>query len=130
MNIRGIGAASNTAIEPSVATFVDGVYLPRGGAAVASFLDIAGAEVLRGPQGTLFGRNASAGALSLFTAQPQPEAGARVAQEAASGGHYRTDATINLPVGGGAALRLAGAAQEFGGYWHNRLDGRRYGGKD
>jgi iron complex outermembrane receptor protein len=130
LNIRGIGAASNTAIEPSVAMFVDGIYLPRGGAAVATFLDIAGAEVLRGPQGTLFGRNASAGALSLFTAQPQPEAGARVGQEAGSGGRFRTDAAINLPLGGDAALRLAGAAQEFGGYWHNRLDGRRYGGKD
>src|SRR5690606_6555010 len=71
LRIRGIGAAGNTAIEPSVATFLDGVYIPRPGSIIGTFLDVEGVEVLRGPQGTLFGRNASAGALSLRSASPK-----------------------------------------------------------
>ena len=69
--IRGIGAASNTTVEPSVAVFLDGAYVPRVGAVISSMLDMESVEVLRGPQGTLFGRNASVGAVSFHTARPK-----------------------------------------------------------
>ena len=69
--IRGIGAASNTTVEPSVAVFLDGAYVPRVGAVISSMLDMESVEVLRGPQGTLFGRNASVGAVSFHTARPE-----------------------------------------------------------
>lgn len=130
LNVRGIGAAGNTAIEPSVAVFVDGVYVPRAGAIIGNFLDMEGVEVLRGPQGTLFGRNASVGALSLRTADPEFDFSGRVTGEYGTGDRYKVDGYINVPLGDSIAFRLAGMSQWFGGYWTNTLDGKQYGGTD
>ena len=131
VNIRGIGAIGNTTIEPSVAIFVDGAYVPRAGAVVSSLLDIESVEVLRGPQGTLFGRNASVGALSLHSAQPKFNAtSGEVTGEVGTGERYKLTGILNLPVSDHAAFRFAGSQQWFGGYWHNKLDGKRYGGTD
>ena len=68
--IRGIGSVGNSAIETSVGVFVDGVYYPRPGSVIGNLLDIEAAEVLRGPQGTLFGRNTAAGAWNITTRNP------------------------------------------------------------
>ncbi|HEY4070245.1 MAG TPA: TonB-dependent receptor [Sphingomicrobium sp.] len=131
VNIRGIGAIGNTTIEPSVAIFVDGAYVPRAGAVVSSLLDIESVEVLRGPQGTLFGRNASVGALSLHSAPPRlHDLSARATGEIGTGDRYKIDGYVNVPVGESAAFRFAGMHQWFGGYWHNKLDGKQYGGTD
>ncbi len=130
LNIRGVGAFSNNAVEPSVASFVDGVYVPRPGALVANFLDISGVEVLRGPQGTLFGRNASVGALSLRTAAPEFETSGRVSAEYGTGDRYRVDGYVNVPLNDKVAVRVAGLSQWFDGYFVNRLDGQRFGGTD
>ena len=73
IQIRGVGTSGNSAIEPSVASFVDGVYIPRIGSLLAGLNDISSVEVLRGPQGTLFGRNASMGAVVLHTTDPKDE---------------------------------------------------------
>ena len=130
LRVRGIGAAGNTAIEPSVATFLDGVYIPRSGSVIASFLDIEGVELLRGPQGTLFGRNASAGALSLRSGTPRNEFSGMVRGEVGNGDRYRVDGFINAPLGENVAIRAAGLYQDFGGYWTNRLDGEQLGGSE
>jgi iron complex outermembrane receptor protein len=130
LNVRGVGSASNTTIEPSVAVFVDGIYVPRPGAIVGSMLDMEGVEVLRGPQGTLFGRNASAGALSLHTATPKRDFSAAVTGEIGTGDRYKLDGYVNVPLSDTQAIRVAGRAQWFGGYWHNNLDGKQYGGAD
>ena len=130
LNVRGIGAFANNAVEPSVAAFVDGVYVPRPGTLVGNLLDIAGVEVLRGPQGTLFGRNASVGALSLRTAAPEQDFSARITGEYGTGNRHKLDGYINLPVAENAAFRLAALGQRFDGYYVNRLDGQRFGGTD
>jgi iron complex outermembrane receptor protein len=129
--IRGIGAASNTTVEPSVAVFLDGAYVPRVGAVISSMLDVDSVEVLRGPQGTLFGRNASVGAVSFHTAQPKyGETSGEVTGEIGNGNRYRTFGYVNVPVGDKAAFRFAGSQQWFKGYWHNELDGKQVGGTD
>jgi outer membrane receptor protein involved in Fe transport len=70
--IRGFGnGANNAGIEPSVGVFVDGVYRSRAAAQIGDLPDVARVEVLRGPQSTLFGKNASAGVISIVTREPQ-----------------------------------------------------------
>ncbi len=69
--IRGFGnGANNAGIEPSVGVFVDGVYRSRTAAQIGDLPDVQRVEVLRGPQSTLFGKNASAGVISLITREP------------------------------------------------------------
>lgn len=128
--IRGIGAPGNTATEPSVAAFVDGVYVPRPGSILGNFLDIDGVEVLRGPQGTLFGRNASVGAISFRTAQPANEFSGQISAEAGTGERYKLNGHVNFPISENVAVRVAGLGSWFDGYWHNKLDGKTYGGAD
>ena len=130
LNIRGVGAPGNAAIEPSVAAFLDGVYVPRAGSIISSFLDIESAEVLRGPQGTLFGRNASVGALSLRSATPKKEFSARLTGEVGSFDRYKLDGYVNVPLTDNVAVRVAGQGNWLGGYWKNRFDGKTYGEQD
>ncbi len=130
IGIRGVGSLANTLIEPSVAVFVDGVYVPRSGSILGAFLDIDGVEVLRGPQGTLFGRNASVGALSIRSALPKSEFSGEVSAEAGSFDRYKLSGHLNVPLGENVSARFAAMGQWYDGPWKNRLDGRTYGGSD
>lgn len=77
--LRGIGSGSVALYsEPPVGLYIDGVYTPRPTSAAFDLPDLAGAEVLRGPQGTLFGRNTTGGAILIRTTPPQAEAGGQV----------------------------------------------------
>ncbi len=72
--IRGIGTSQNDpALEPSVGMFVDGVYMGRTGLGMSDLVDLERIEVLQGPQGTLYGKNTNAGAISLITKSPNLE---------------------------------------------------------
>ncbi|HEY2753328.1 TonB-dependent receptor [Phenylobacterium sp.] len=128
VRIRGFGASSNAAIDPSVAPYIDGVYIPRPGAILSSFLDVEGVEVLRGPQGTLFGRNATVGAVSLHTYAPSTSGfSARVAAQAANYGSYQGEGMVNMPVTQDFAVRVAALANTTDGFIKNQLDGHTYG---
>src|SRR5204863_239034 len=114
LNIRGIGAAGNTKIEPSVAVFVDGIYVPRAGAIIGALMDMQSVEVLRDPQGTLFGRNASVGALSLHTATPVNHFTAELSDR-----QWGVSSTLSLDLHG-STVRLINSYRD----WDNdQLDG-------
>ena len=131
LNIRGIGAAGNTAVDPSIGTFVDGVYVPRPGSLFAAFNDLAGIEVLRGPQGTLFGRNSTVGGLLFRTASPSLDAlEGNVAAEFGSYGRQRYSGMINVPANDRLAFRAAAVEDSIDGWAKNRYDGETYGQRD
>ncbi|MDV3457181.1 TonB-dependent receptor [Sphingomonas sp. HF-S4] len=115
--IRGITTAGdNPGFEPAVGVFIDGVYRARAGVAVAELPELERIEVLRGPQGTLFGRNTSAGALSIVTAQPKFEFGGF--GEFTYGNYNAIEARGGLtgPVSEQLALRLDGGYRKRDGY--------------
>ena len=98
---------------------------------ISSMLDMESVEVLRGPQGTLFGRNASVGAVSFHTARPKyGDFSGEVTGEIGNGNRYKASGYVNVPVGDNAAFRFAGSQQWFKGYWHNDLDDKQVGGTD
>src|SRR4051812_39008859 len=107
-SIRGIGTAVFTlSAESSVGVVIDGV--PQGATASGLMLDLARVEVLRGPQGTLFGKNASAGVLNMATQAPLiGDAGGSVALEFKGGHGAAVRATGNLPLNDISALRISG----------------------
>jgi iron complex outermembrane receptor protein len=124
IEIRGIGTSGNTAIEPSVALFLDGAYVPRSAALVSGLNDIRSVEVLRGPQGTLFGRNASMGAMLVHTAEPDNEFGAKVSALVGSYDRRKGEAMINVPLSDTFAVRAAIFGDKRDGFAHNAYDGQ------
>lgn len=99
---------NQTARDTPVGVYVDGVYLGRSQGLNAGLFDVERIEVLRGPQGTLFGRNTEGGALSIVTAQPTGEFGGRVTAGVGNYGSYETQAHINLPEFANIAIKLDG----------------------
>nr|MBP6441639.1 TonB-dependent receptor plug domain-containing protein [Sphingorhabdus sp.] len=97
--LRGVGTISfSIAAEPSVSTVVDGVVLSRSGQAFADLVEIERLEVLRGPQGTLFGKNASAGLVNVVSKGGTDTLEGEVTVEGFEGGEYRGRATVSGPV--------------------------------
>ena len=121
--IRGVGSVGNNAIEPSVAVFVDGVYIPRPSAVVGNLQDIETVEVLRGPQGTLFGRNASMGALNIRTKLPTDEFEGEIRGKVGNYDLFSGGATLSGPVSDKVSARLAFDYSDRGGYGDNDLNG-------
>lgn len=115
VRIRGVGSGSSTAIEPSVAIFLDGVYVPRAGAIIGNLVDLAGIEVLRGPQGTLFGRNASVGAISIKTADPTFDRAGSASLIVGNYGRIRSEGVLNVPLSDSFSVRVAGSAERYDG---------------
>jgi iron complex outermembrane receptor protein len=123
-SIRGVGTAVFTvSAESSVGVVVDGV--PQGATASGLMLDLARVEVLRGPQGTLFGKNASAGVLNMVTQEPIiGDAGGSVSFELKGQHGDAVRATGNVPLNDISALRISGIAERNKGVLHNVLTGK------
>lgn len=130
--IRGQAQNSpNSLSDTSVGIYIDGVYVARPIVGNLGFLDLASAEVLRGPQGTLFGRNTTGGALNLATNQPR--LGAVEGSVKLGIGNYDqrvVEGIINLPLTDEAAIRFAGRYHEHDGYFPNAIIGYPQGSVD
>ena len=126
INIRGIGTfAFTTGVDPSVAVIVDDVALVQQAQAFSNLADIERIEVLRGPQGTLFGKNASAGAVNIVTKGPTRELAGDVSISYASDGEIRLTGGVSGPLGDSAGFRLSGFYGNQDGYIRNLTTGQR-----
>lgn len=116
-SIRGISGGGGATSERGVGLYIDGVYVPRTSGSVLRVLDIDRIEVLRGPQGTLFGRNSTGGAIRIFTQQPElGRTSGYVRVTAGNIGRRDIVGAVNVPVGDIAALRVQGAYLNQGGF--------------
>ena len=129
--IRGIGQSDFLlTTDPGVGVYIDGVFFPRATGGLLDLLDVARVEVLRGPQGTLFGRNTIGGAISVVTARPMGEFGGHV--EASIGQYARRElkASVDVPMSDAVQTRISMAYKKADGFVDRILVGDKLGGVD
>ena len=118
--IRGIGTVGdNPGLESSVAVFIDGVYRSRSGIGLNELGEIERVEVLRGPQGTLGGRNSSAGLISIFSKKPEFDFGGNVEATYGNYNYYRLSGSITGPLSTTLAARLDGVYVKRDGFYRD-----------
>jgi iron complex outermembrane receptor protein len=126
--IRGISSNTrNAGVESGLAVYVDGVYTGRPETFDVGLQDARTVEVLRGPQGTLFGKNAIAGALSVTTEDPQPGYAGRAMVQVGSENELRALLVANAPLGGDGGARVTLYRDRRDGYVRNLFDGGKIG---
>jgi len=129
--IRGIGGGfSNTAMVFGVGMYVDGHYLSGSLNAFMSTVDIERVEVLRGPQGTMFGKNTTGGAISIVSAKPGPDFDSYVTMRAGGFGQTDLRAMVNAPVTDNLFLRGNYSSEQNDGWYFNRFTNQSTGGTD
>lgn len=138
IGMRGIvpDDANQPAREQGVGVYVDGVYLGRQHGLNAGFLDVERIEVLKGPQGTLFGRNTEGGAVNMVLRAPSGEFGGRVTAGLGNYGRYNGTLRLDLPEVAGFSIKLDASLQHQNATTQNPLAGQkgwnyfhRYGGR-
>ncbi|KQM20803.1 TonB-dependent receptor [Novosphingobium sp. Leaf2] len=131
VNIRGVGTGLDSAAgDPGVNTNIDGVYYRQASTIASGLYDLDRIEVLKGPQGTLYGRNATGGAVNVLTADPTFDFGYRAAITVGNYSLLRTDAAINVPLSSTLAVRAAFGSESRDGYYDTgQDDADRKGGR-
>ncbi|WP_375248938.1 TonB-dependent receptor [Sphingomonas sp.] len=126
IGIRGIVPfdQNQTARDSGVGVYIDGVYLGRSQGLNAALFDVERLEVLRGPQGTLFGRNTEGGALSIVTKGPSGEFGGRVTGGVGNYGSYNSEIHLDLPAVANVAVKVDGVVQHQDPTTRNPLSGQ------
>jgi iron complex outermembrane receptor protein len=126
IRIRGIGSVgTNVGIDPSVGMFIDGVYQGRAGMSVGDLVDIERIEVLRGPQGTLYGKNTAAGAISIITKAPSYEFESEVELTYNTDERAEVHGMVNIPLGDSPhAVRLTGFGVDGDHLYDNTATGK------
>jgi len=138
VGIRGIvpGDANQPAREPGVGVYIDGIYLARQHGLNANLFEVERIEVLKGPQGTLFGRNTEGGAVNLVSKAPTGEFGGKLNAGVGNFGSYSAGLHLNLPEVAGFSIKLDGVISHQDPTVKNPLEGQagwnqyhRYGGR-
>jgi iron complex outermembrane receptor protein len=129
--IRGIGQADPLwGVDPGVGLYLDDVYIARPQGALLDVFDVARVEILRGPQGTLYGKNTIGGAIKYVGAEQLPEFKARVEGSVGNYGRRNAKGMLNVPLGETASLRVAGALLQRDGYGDNLNTGAEVSDQD
>ena len=124
--LRGIGTfAFSIGVEPSVAVIIDDMPVVQQAQAFDNMADLQRIEVLKGPQGTLFGKNSSAGVVNIVTKDPGSDFEGNVSVTAATDGDWRTEAMLSAPIGEGAGIRLTGFYHDYPGNIRNLATGKK-----
>ncbi|MDB5397969.1 MAG: Catecholate siderophore receptor Fiu [Rhodospirillales bacterium] len=124
ISIRGVtGGNLNAEVDSPIAMYIDGVYLARSGGASFDLADLERVEVLRGPQGTLFGRNSEAGAIHFISKAPTGEFGGHLETTFGNYNLRRVKATVDLPEFDNISLRISALHTERDGYIKNTTPG-------
>ena len=129
--LRGVGNYNgNSLSEAAVAFNYDGVFIGRPSSTTGFFYDLERVEVLKGPQGTLYGRNATGGAINVIPRRPDLNFSAEASAEYGNYDAVRLDAAINVPLAANAALRASGIVVRHDGYMDDGTDDQKdYGGR-
>jgi len=133
LNIRGLGSTfglTNDGIDPGVGFYVDGVYHARPAATSTDFLDIEQIEVIRGPQGTLFGKNTTAGAFNITTTKPTQTPTAKVEMSVGNYNFIQAKTSISGGVAKNLAAKISISGTQRDGTIYNTREERRYSGQN
>lgn len=131
LRIRGLGTqVFSIGVEPSISYVVDGVVLSREVQGLGDLFDIERIEVLRGPQSTLFGKNASAGVINIITKAPSDEFSVEAFGLVTDDSEYQLKAGVSGPLGDKAGFRLSGFFNDRRGHIRNVANGKRYSGAE
>lgn len=118
--IRGIGGGHPDPVFPfGSGMYIDGHYIPNSLGGYMTTMDIERVEVLRGPQGTLFGKNVTGGLVNIVTAKPEAEFGSSLTVRAADHGQQDFRGMVNVPLSDSVFARLGVAKETMDGYYHN-----------
>jgi iron complex outermembrane receptor protein len=132
VTIRGIGQIDpqQIALDPGVGIYLDDIYMGRGQGITTDLGDIERVEILRGPQGTLYGRNTTGGAVKFITAKPTGIFSVKQTVEAGSFGHRRSVTNLNLPEFANLSVKLTYLHADYGGWVKNSGTGGNFGEKN
>ncbi|MEH6585451.1 MAG: TonB-dependent receptor [Halioglobus sp.] len=129
--IRGVGQRNSGAnIDSGVGIYIDGIYIGRPDGALLDINDVQSVQVLRGPQGTLFGKNTTGGALVFTSNPPVDEFEAMVGTRVGNYDRLDADLMVNVPITDSLFTRLSGTHRSRDGYMENLYDGEDYNDED